>query len=52
MNDLKKEIIDKLNNVIVQCSSDDAFYLLGEVIEEAMRLQDQCDIIRHFNDEQ
>lgn len=50
-DELKNNIINNLHSIVAQCAGDDAYFVLGEIIDEARELQDECDIIRHFRND-
>lgn len=42
MDEIKEKIVSQLHSVVAQCTPMDAHTLLGEIIEEAQCLQDEC----------
>lgn len=42
MNEITQKFINELHNVVAQCTADDAYYLLEQIIAEAQSLQSEC----------
>lgn len=42
MDEITKKIINELHSVVAQCTADDAYYLLDQIIAEAQNLQGEC----------
>lgn len=42
MNEITQKIVNELHSVVAQCTADDAYYLLDQIIAEAQNLQSEC----------
>lgn len=42
MNEITQKIVNELHSVVAQCTADDAYYLLDQIIAEAQNLQGEC----------
>lgn len=42
MDEITQKIVNELHSVVAQCTADDAYYLLDQIIAEAQNLQGEC----------